>query len=196
MMVIGLTGSFGTGKSFVASVFRSLGAKVVDADSIAHKVIRRGSPAYSRIVRLFGRDVLNSANEIDRKKLGEQAFRDAGLLGKLNRIVHPEVIRRIKRSIAEVSKKDVVVIDAPLLVEAGLDRCVDKLIVVKCSKRRQIERCQEKFCMEREGILRRIASQIPLKKKIKMADFVINNNQTRSRTKRQVQKVWEEMSWK
>ena len=196
-MVIGLTGSFGTGKTFVASIFRALGAKVIDADRIAHKVILRGRPEYKRIVRLFGRDILDKHGEVDRGKLGKIVFADPGLLRKLGRIVHPPVIKYMKRSMRSAGKKgDVIVIDAPLLVEARLDKLVDKLIVVKCSKRREIERCQKKFCMRKREILRRIESQISLKKKLKMADLVIDNSRTRSRTREQVRKAWEEKLWK
>ena len=195
-MIIGLTGSFGTGKTFVASIFRTLGAKVVDADRIAHQVIRKGSPEYRRVVHLFGKDILNKAGEIDRKRLSGIVFSDKALLKRLTRIVHPAVIKEIRRYIRGAGEKNAVVVDAPLLLEANLADLVDKLVVVKCSKRRQIARCQEKFCLQKKEILRRIESQIPLKRKIKMADFVIDNNQTRSNTKRQVRKVWGEMSWR
>ena len=196
MKVIGLTGSFGTGKTFVASIFKTLGAKVIDADRIAHKVIRKGRPEYAQIIKLFGRDILDKRGEIDRGKLGRIVFSDAALLKKLVKIVHPPVIKYIERAVRSAGKEDTVVIDAPLLIEARLGKLIDRLIVVKCSKRRQIARCQEKFCLQKKEILRRIESQIPLKRKIKMADFVIDNNQTRSNTKRQVRKVWGEMSWR
>ena len=196
MKVVGLTGSFGTGKTFVASIFASLGAQVLDADLIAHRVIRKGRPEHRRIVKLFGKDILNKRGQIDRGKLGRIVFSNAGLLKKLAGIVHPQVIRQVRRAIRSAEKEDVVVIDAPLLVEAGLDKIVDKLVVVKCSKEREIERCREKFCLQKEEILRRIESQIQLKKKMKMADFVIDNSRTRSHTKRQVQKVWREGLWK
>ena len=194
--VIGLTGSFGTGKTFVASIFKSLGAKVIDADRIAHKVIRKGSNEYRRIVKLFGKNILNGEGEIDRGKLGKIVFSNAALLRKLAGIVHPKVTREIRRSVGNAGKEDTVVIDAPLLIEANLGKLIDKLVVVRCSKRRQIERCQEKFCLQKKEILRRIESQIPLKKKMKMADLVIDNSLTRSRTREQVRKAWRVMLWK
>ena len=195
-MVIGLTGGFGTGKTFVASIFRSMGAKVLDADKIAHEVIRKGTPEYRRIVKLFGRTILTGKAEIDRKKLGKVVFSDAGLLRKLSVIVHPKVIKKIKRSVENARKDEIVVIDAPLLIEANLNRLVDKLVVVKCSKRRQIERCQEKSCMQKKEISRVIKSQMPLKRKTAMADIVIDNSRTKAHTKEQVRKVWEEKLWK
>ena len=196
MKIIGLTGSFGTGKTFVASIFRSLGAKVIDADRIAHGVIRKGKPEYNRIVKSFGKEILNEKKEIDRAKLGAVVFSNTALLRELNRIVHPSVIKEIRRSIRTAGKKDIVVIDAPLLIEASLGKFIDKLIVVKCQKRRQIERCREKFCLQKKEILRRIESQIPLKKKMKMADLVIDNSLTRSRTREQARKAWRVMLWK
>ena len=196
MKVIGLTGSFGTGKTFVASIFRELGARVVDADRIAHKAIRKGSPAYKRIVKLFGRKIIDKRGEIKRGELGHIVFSNKSLLRKLNNIVHPYVIKEIKRSIRSAGKTDVIVVDAPLLLEARLNGLVDKLVVVKCQKRRQVERCQEKFRLQKEEILRRIESQIPIKKKMKMADLVIENSLTRSHTREQVRKAWRVMLWK
>ena len=194
--VIGLTGSFGTGKTFVASIFKDLGAKVIDADRIAHRIIRKSSPEYRRIVKLFGRDILNRRGEIDRNSLGRIVFSDRAFHKKLERIVHPAVIKEIERSIRDAGKKDIVVIDAPLLVEANLNSLIDKLVVVKCSKRRQVERCQKKFCLQKEEILRRIESQIPIKKKMEMADLVIENSLTRSHTRKQVRKAWRGRLWK
>ena len=196
MKVIGLTGSFGTGKTFVASIFRELGARVIDADKIAHKAIRKGTPAYKRIVKLFGKKILNKDSEIKRSELGHIVFSNKALLRKLNDIVHPYVVKEIKRYIRSAGKMDVVVVDAPLLLEAHLGGLVDKLVVVKCQKRRQIERCQEKFRLQKEEILKRIASQIPIKKKTEIADLVIENSLTRSITRKQVRKAWRGRLWK
>lgn len=196
-MIIGLTGSFGTGKTFVASIFESLGARVIDADKAAHKAIRKGTKAYGRIVALFGERVLGGRNEVDRKKLGKIVFADKALLKKLNRIVHPQVVEYIKGEVRKArSGAQVLVIDAPLLVEAGLAGLVDKLVVVKCSKTKQVERCEKKFYLKKREVLKRIVSQIPLKRKMAMADHVIENSGTRQETRKQVRKLWEEISWR
>ncbi len=195
-IVIGLTGSFGTGKTFVASIFRSLGAKVIDADAIAHGVIRKPSPAYRRIVAAFGTVILSRSGEIDRGKLARLAFANAVALKKLNKITHPEIIRAIKAKIKTAGKNAVVVIDAPLLVEARLLNIVDKLVVVKSSKKRQIERCLKKFRIKKKEVLKRIGSQMSMKRKLKMADFVVPNDGTRSRTRERVRRVWEEIVWR
>ena len=196
MKVIGLTGSFGTGKTFVASVFKSLGAKVLDADKIAHDVIKKGRPAHRRIVAAFGVSVLARGGNIDRKRLAGIVFEDIRKLKKLNSIVHPEVVAFIKSRIDRTGGDDVIVIDAPLLVEASLTKITDSLVVVKASKARQVERCVKKFCMEREDVLKRIRHQIPMRKKVRMADFVIDNDGTRSETRRQAKKVWREIVWR
>lgn len=197
MTVIGLTGSFGTGKTFVASIFAELGAKVIDADRIAHKAIRKGTKAYRGIEALFGKRILDGRGEVDRKKLGEMVFADKALLKRLNEIVHPQVIKYIKGEVGKAgSGAGVLVIDAPLLVEADLAGLVDKLVVVKCSKTKQVERCEKKFCLKKREVLGRIASQIPLKRKMAMADHVVKNSGTKLETRRQVRKLWEEMSWR
>lgn len=191
MKIIGITGGFGTGKTFVASILRSLGAKVIDADTIAHEAIRKGERAYSRVVRLFGSSVIGRDDEIDRRKLADIVFADNAKLKALNRIIHPEVIRHIKREIGRKGKEGIIVIDAPLLVEAGLAGIVDILVVVICSRDKQITRCRKKFRIKKEDVSKRIKRQISLKKKIRMADFVIKNQGARSETRRQVKEMWE-----
>jgi len=196
MKVIGITGSFGTGKTFVASIIkRSFGAKVLNADEIAHEVIRKGTPAYKKIVALFGEEVLDNGRNIMRKRLADIAFRNKESVGRLNRIVHPEVISCIKRAIRKAGKKEVIVIDAPLLVEANLTGMVDKLIVVKANRKAQLKRCTKKFCIKERKVLDRIENQMPLAKKIKLADFVVDNNGTKSETRKQVKEIWRKI-WK
>lgn len=195
MKIIGLTGSFGTGKTLVASVFRSLGAKVIDADKLARGSLKKGSPVYRKIVMEFGRSVLSSGGSIDRKKLAARVFADKAKRTKLERIIHPEVIRSIMTEIGLARSGDTVVIDAPLLIEAGLAKAVGTVIVVKASRARQIERCMKKFGMDKRDVERRIDSQIPLNRKIRMADFVIDNNGTVSETITKTRKVWRKI-WK
>ncbi|MFH0763515.1 MAG: dephospho-CoA kinase [Candidatus Omnitrophota bacterium] len=196
MTVIGLTGGFGTGKTFVGSIFRSLGAKVIDADRIAHTVIKKGSIAYRKIVSTFGANILDSRANIDRRKLGKAVFESRSKLRRLNRIVHPEVIKIIRKKLKSLRCRGVAVIDAPLLIEAGLAKITDKIVVVICSKSEQIKRCENKFRIEREEILKRIKNQLPIRKKMEVADFVIDNSRTRSWTRAQVRSVWREIVWK
>ncbi|MBI5143599.1 MAG: dephospho-CoA kinase [Candidatus Omnitrophica bacterium] len=196
MLVIGLTGSFGTGKTFVASIFKSLGAEVIDADRIAHKLIKKGTAAHKRIIRNFGKNLLDKNGDIDRRALSEIVFDDKDKLNKLNEIIHPEVIKEIKERVKKSRHDKIVIIDAPLLIEADLGRFVDKVIVVKSSTTKQIERSVKKFGLKKEEVLKRIKNQIPLERKIKMADFVIDNDRARSETKRQVIKIWREFLWR
>jgi dephospho-CoA kinase len=191
MKLIGLTGGFGTGKSFVASVFASLGAKVIDADKIAHSLLKKGSPVHARIIRTFGKDILNRKGDISRKRLGRIVFGDRRLLKKLENITHPEIIKRIRRIAAPAACDEAVILDAPLIVESGAGLAIDKLIVVSSSKTNQIRRCIGKFRMSKEDVAARLASQLPLSEKIKKADFVIDNDGPRGVTKKQVKKIWE-----
>ncbi|MCX5700756.1 MAG: dephospho-CoA kinase [Candidatus Omnitrophica bacterium] len=192
--VIGLTGSFGSGKSRVAGIFRSLGARILDADKIAHSCINRGKPAYNKIISIFGESLLNKRKEIDRLKLGKIVFKDKLKLKKLNSIIHPEVIRIIKERV-KVIKKGVIILDAPLLIEAGLQSYVDKLVVVKVDRDTQIKRLLKKKKYTEKEILRIIKSQIPLRLKMRLADFIIDNNGTLFETKKQVAQLRRQL-WK
>jgi dephospho-CoA kinase len=194
-VVIGLTGSFGSGKSTVAGIFRKGGASVIDADSLAHECMRPGSQTYKKIVSIFGKGILRANSTIDRGKLGEAVFDDHCLLLKLNSIIHPEVIRRIRRRV-RAAKSGLIVLDAPLLIEAGLHKEVDVVVVVAANQNNQIIRLKRRCSLDRAGILKRINSQIKLKKKISLADFIIDNNGSLAQTKKQVDKIWRELSWK
>jgi len=193
--VIGLTGGFGTGKTLVASVFKALGGAVLDADAIAHEALGRSSSVYAKVVRAFGSDI-SAGGEIDRKRLAGIVFNDPRALSRLNRLVHPYVLAKIGAAIKKAGRHDVVVIDAPLLIEAGLAGSADILVVVTCSRAEQIARCVKKFRMRRSDVLRRLANQIPVGRKAAMADFVIDNSKTKAQTKRQAEKVWKEIVWK
>jgi len=184
-IVLGVTGSFGSGKSTVARMFKAKGAAVIDADKLAHGCICPGSRAYRRIVSLFGADILNRKRTIDRARLARAVFNDIDLLRKLDSIIHPEVIRNIKHKI-KTSRSNLIVLDAPLLIEAGLCNIVDKLIVVKIGRDKQIKRIQEKLSIAGAEISKRIRCQIPLKEKVRLADFVIDNDGSIGETRKQV----------
>lgn len=195
MIVIGVTGSLGTGKSFVASVFKSLGARVLDADSLAHESLKKGTHSYKRIVKAFGAGILDGKRNISRKRLAAAVFGDKKRVVKLNGIIHPDVIRKIKENIRNAREAKAVVIDAPLLVEARLTGMVDKLIVVKASKKTQYCRSRKKLGIGKEECERRLKNQMPLSKKLKLADYVIRNDGPKSQTRRQVMQIWRQL-WK
>ena len=196
MVIVGLTGSFGTGKSTVGKIFAQFGARVIDADKIVHKITRPKTLTYRKIVNNFGRDILKKNNFIDRKKLGVKVFSSKVDLRRLCRIIHPPVINEIKRNINQIKKSNpraIVVIDAPLLLEANLQELVDKLIVVKTTHATQIARCIKKWGFSKSEVLKRIKSQLPLREKVKLADYVVDNNLSLSYTKTQVKDIWKEL---
>ncbi len=193
-IVLAITGGFGTGKTTVAGYFRRFGARVVDADRIVHNLIKPGSRVYKKIVTGFGREVLKKNRSIDRASLAKAVFGDRKLLKKLNRIIHPQVIKIIKREIASAREK-IVVLDVPLLFEAGLQGLADKVVVVKASREIQLRRIFKKTSLSRKDILMRIKAQLPLSTKVRRADFVIDNNRTQNWTKKQVVNL-RRMLWK
>lgn len=194
MQTVGITGSFGTGKTTVARLFARIGARVIDADRLAHKAIKKGKPAYSKIISLFGQDILKSDGEIDRARLAEKVFESSSLVAKLNKIVHPEVIRQIKKEITKARlKRQALIIDAPLLIEAGLLNIVDKLIVVNTSKANQLKRLKIKTRLSRTRMMQRVKAQLPLKQKQRMASFVVDNNGSLTYTKKQVREIWKKI---
>ena len=198
MKIIGVTGSFGAGKSTVAGFFGELGAVVLDADRLAHETLDRGGKVYGTVVGSFGPAVLDGRGRIDRKRLGGMVFRDKRLLARLCAIIHPAVIKEIKGRIQALRRRRpsaAVVVDAPLLIEAGLVPLVDTVIVVKTDPKVQIARCRKKTGMSVAPITARIRAQMPLREKIRYADFVINNNRTRQEVRREVRRIWEKMRW-
>ncbi|MBI4707056.1 MAG: dephospho-CoA kinase [Candidatus Omnitrophica bacterium] len=193
-IILGLTGGLGSGKTTVARIFKSLGAQVIDADKLAHACLKKGSNVYQKIISVFGTRILLSNSNIDRKKLGSIVFNNCKMLRKLNSIIHPEVIRMMTDDISS-SRARVVVLDVPLLIEAGLEKIADKIVVVNASRANQVERVFRKSKIKREEILKRIRCQMPLSKKAKLADFVIDNNGGLKETRRQVKQIWRRM-WK
>ncbi len=187
-LILGLTGSFGSGKSTVAKIFTRYGAKVIDADKIAHQIVKPGSPVYKKIIYAFGKGVLGKNNRLDRAKLARSVFADKKLIRKLDRITHPKIIRLIKGEIKHTKSK-VIILDAPLLIEAGLRNLVDKLIVVKIKRSKQLSRLIKKTRMRRNEILSRIKCQLPLGHKVRLADFVIDNSGDIKKTRKQVREI-------
>jgi len=192
MIIVGLTGSVGTGKSTVTNFFRELGAYVIDWDELARDVIRPHLRAWKEIVEYFGKDFLNEDLTVNRQKLAEMVFSDKEKVAKLNQIVHPEVFKedeRITNEIKSLDRDALVIKDIPLLLELTRPIFVDKIVVVSASEQTQLRRLEEKG-MSREDARSRIKSQLPLKEKIKSADFVINNDGPLEETKKQVEEIY------
>ncbi|PIP19959.1 MAG: dephospho-CoA kinase [Candidatus Omnitrophica bacterium CG08_land_8_20_14_0_20_41_16] len=193
-LIIGVTGIFGSGKSTVSRIFKSYGAKIIDADKIAHRCLLPGAKSYKRIVSSFGKGIIFKARrKINRHKLGRLVFGNRRLLKKLNSIIHPKVISDIKESIRK-SEAKVIVLDAPLLLEAGLKKMVDDLIVVIIDRDELIRRLMKKASLKRPDILKRINAQISQNIKSRFANFIIDNSGAVSDTKKQVKKIWKSLA--
>ena len=190
----GLTGGAGSGKSTVAALFTELGARVIDADRVAHEVVRSPHPAYHEIVREFGFEILDSEGEIDRKRHAAIVFANQEKLKILNAIVHPRVIERIER-LAEgfllLDPKAVVLVDAALLYEAGVADRFNKIIVAWSRPDQQIERLMARMRLTREQAELRIAAQMPAEEKRRRADYIIDCSGDLENTRLQVEGLFQ-----
>lgn len=194
MILIGLTGGVATGKSTVAKMFKKCGAIVIDADELAREVVQPGKPAWRDIMRRFGKSVLNSDRTINRQILGQIVFRDQMKLRQLERIIHPRVTAEQERLTRQASRKDpkaVVIYDVPLLFEAGIDKRVDKTVVVTADRETQIMRLKKRNGFTRTEAVRRIDSQMPLAMKRLQADYVLDGTKHRQSLSRDVSRLFE-----
>lgn len=193
MLIIGITGGMGTGKTTVAKMFLPFGARIIDADKIAHSVMKPQTDTWRKLLAVFGKEISGGNGTINRKKLSEIVFRkEPHKLEKLNCIVHPEVKDIILKRIQDARKSglDTVVIDAPLLIEAGLQTIVDKLIVVTTGNKTQEERNRSQHKLSLQEIRARISSQLSLSEKEKRADYIIDNGGSLENTRKQVKEIW------
>lgn len=196
MLIVGVTGSIGTGKTTVAKLFRRMGAVVIDADEIAHRLMEPDKPVWKKIVSRFGKGILKRGRYINRKVLGKKVFSDRRQLKRLCDIIHPAVYKEIRVRVTGIRKADpsaIIVLDVPLLLESGGEREVDKLIVVSAPRQAQLKRSRAKFDLKRSDIMRRIKAQMPLKEKEKAADFVIDNGGDLISTGKQARAIWKKL---
>jgi dephospho-CoA kinase len=192
--IIGIIGGIGSGKSTVAAEFAKLGCKVIDADKIVHELLDR-IIVKENIINAFGRAVLDSKDQIDRRKLGSTVFADADKLSMLNGIIHPFVIERVEELIEQYKQQNqikAIVLDMPLLVEIGWAGRCDKLIFVDCKEKIRAERAQ-KMGFDKNQLKIRENFQISLDKKKKLADNTIENNSDFSAMVRQVADIFSEI---
>ncbi|MGH9787742.1 MAG: dephospho-CoA kinase [Candidatus Acidiferrales bacterium] len=193
MLRVGLTGGIASGKTTVAAMFRARGARIIEADRIAHRLMAPGQPAYEEIVRTFGREILSLDGSIDRKQLGAIVFADASRREQLNRVVHPRVIEEQEKELARIAAEDpgaVAIVEAALLIEAGYHKQLDKLVVTWCRPEQQLERLEAKG-LSRADAERRIAAQLSPEEKRRLADYVIDCSGPLGETERQVAHVWQ-----
>ena len=185
--VIGILGGIGSGKSTIAAEFAKLGCKVIDADRIAHELLEE-PPVREKVVKLFGKAVLDSSGKIDREKLASAAFADRKMLASLNRIIHPLVLQRTQVLIEQYNSQNqvkAIVLDMPLLVEVGWHKRCDKLIFVDCEKKLRLERAK-KMGFDENQVKIRENFQISLDNKESLADNTIENNSDFSAIAKQV----------
>jgi dephospho-CoA kinase len=196
MLIVGLTGGVASGKTAVSEVLREEGASIIDADQIARELVEPQRPAWKELVKTFGKEILLGNGSIDRKKLAERVFADPKQRKRLDRILHPLITEEIDRRTREIGQKNpeaIVVIDAPLLIEVGYHRRADKLIVVISSRTEQIERLKVRDGITSDEALRRISSQMPVEEKVKLADFVIQNEGSLAETREKAKEVFREL---
>lgn len=193
--VIGLTGGIGSGKSAVARLLAERGAAVVDADAAAHQVYRAGTAGWKEIVAAFGREILDAAGAISRRKLGALVFHDAAARDRLNAIVHPQVRRLLSEQVARLQRRRVVVVEVPLLIEAirnaaGWRRMFDEIWVVTAPEAEVIERVRERGRMSEATIRAVIAAQLTPEQRLPYADVVIDNRGSMEQLRSRVAQLW------
>ncbi len=196
MLLVGLTGGIGSGKSQVAQMFKRLGAYLIDADELAHEAVQPDRPVLKRIVEAFGPEILNPDGTLERATLGRQVFDDAEKRELLNSIVHPYVFREEERRRKEIAQKDpkaIVLFDAALLIETGSDQLMDKVILVTIDRRKQIGRIMKRDGLSREEAVRRIEAQMPQSKKKSRADYMIDGGQPLDAVEAQVGQIYKEL---
>lgn len=197
MVVVGLTGGIASGKSVVSNMLRDLGATIIDADEISRDVMIPHSKCWEEVVAAYGSECLLDDLTIDRKALARLVFRDSEQIQQFNRIVHPYIQQRIEDIIDDIKHTDphaLVIIDAALLVETGLYKRYDKLIVVSVSKETQLKRLMIRDAMSREEAESRMDRQLPLSEKLNVADYIIENEGSFTQTREAVEKVYQALT--
>lgn len=197
MIWVGLTGGIASGKSTVSRFLRRSGAFIVDADEIAHDLIKKGNGAYQAVVETFGREILYGSGEINRIKLGKIIFQDESRRQMLNQIIHPGVFERALSEREVISKKypkAVIIFDAALLIETGGYKEMDWLLLVYVDRVTQIDRLTQREGLTRSEAVLRIDTQMPLDQKVPFADEVINNQEPILKVEEGVGRIYQRLS--
>lgn len=192
MLVVGLTGGMASGKSIVSKTLKELGLSIIDADLIAREMVRPNEAGYREIVDHFGGEILNPDQTINRRRLAKIIFSDSRERERLNSLLHPRIVEEIKKRIEDFKERGerMVIVDAALLIEAGQLSLVDKLIVVAVSPKIQIKRLAQREHLTAEEASERIATQMPLSEKVKLADHVIDNSGSVKKTIKRTKEVY------
>ena len=195
MLLVGLTGGIGSGKSTVARLLEKRGAVVFDADLLAREAVEPGTPGHAAVIERFGADVLAPGGELDREALASIVFADPAARRDLEQIVHPEVRRLFAEGSEAYRDTDrVVVFSAPLLVETGMHTAFEILVVVSATVATQIERLMRQRGMSEPSIRARIEAQAPLEDKAAAADFLVDNEGSLDELESQVEQLWNDLS--
>jgi dephospho-CoA kinase len=194
MLVIGLTGNIGTGKSTVAQILTGLGAQGIDADKLGHELLVSGNIVYTEIISAFGQSILNPGGEIDRKKLSEIVFNSPGALSKLNSIMHPRMYQLAEKQIQDYRQKgaEIVVLEAPILIEANWVPLVDQIWVTTSSEEVVNERLYKNKGIAPAQVDARRHHQLPQEEKVRFADVVISTDCTLTELETRVKRMWQE----
>jgi dephospho-CoA kinase len=187
-LLVGIGGNMGSGKSTVASELKRYGAKIIDADEMGWSMLAKGTEEYHKLVKAFGRGILTKAGNIDRRSLGKLAFASKASLAKLNAIVHPALLKKVRAEI-DRNRKGLVVVDAALLFSWGLDREVDVAILVTAADRLKIRRLVDAG-MKEEDVAARLKLQSPDAKIWRRADFVLENKGSFAELRRKCRALW------
>lgn len=193
MLRVGLTGGLASGKSFVGQELAALGCHLIQADQLGHEVLAPGGEAYEAVVRKFGREILDESGHIDRKRLAARVFGDAELLASLSALVHPPVIRREERLMAQAEAADpdgIAVVEAAILIETGRHQQFSRLVLAVCTEEQQIQRAMKRDGASLEEVAARLRRQMPLQEKRKFADFIIDTSGDKENTLRQTRDVY------
>ncbi len=195
MLKVAITGGVGTGKSTVARMFKDLGAEVLDADAIARDVVAVGQPAWAELRRRYGDDYFNSDGTLNRSKLALRVFADPEARRRLDALIHPLVIRELQDRAAELESRgvDLVIVEVPLLFEAGREGAFDRVVVVTAPEADQIRRLRKRDGRGEAEIRGILAAQWPLVDKAARADYVVHNDGDLGGTRQQVQNIWENL---
>jgi dephospho-CoA kinase len=195
VLLVGLTGGIGSGKSTVARMLEERGAVVFDADLLAREAVEPGTPGHTAVIERFGADVLAPGGELDREALASIVFADPSARRDLEQIVHPEVRRLFAEGSEAYRDTDrIVVFSAPLLVETGMHTAFEILVVVSATVVTQIERLMRQRGMSEAAIRARIDAQAPLEDKAAVADFLVDNGGTIAELENQVERLWHDLS--
>jgi dephospho-CoA kinase len=194
VLLVGLTGGIGSGKSTVSRLLEKHGAVVFDADALARAAVEPGTPGHDAVVARFGANVLAPGGELDREALASIVFADPAARRDLEAIVHPEVRRLFAEGCEEHRDTDrVVVFSAPLLVETGMHTAFEVLVVVSAPVEVQVERLLRDRAMSEDQVRARIAAQAPLEEKAAVADVIVDNDGTVEELEGQVDRLWAEL---